>query len=133
WFANWAIYLPASPTEQSITEHCTVPYDVQVFGLMSHTHHLGTHFAIDKWVNGTSDHLYDSSDWAHPLYKQFSPLFSLGAGEGLEWTCTYLNSTTGLVTAGQNSTDEMCMTFAYVYPTATLDATPIQCNKPFAP
>ena len=75
------------------------------------------------------EHIYDSTDWAHPLFMDFPTPFHLAAGDGLEWTCTYMNTTGGTVTAGQNSTDEMCMTFAYAYPTDSLSAPPHQCNN----
>ncbi|NUP08347.1 MAG: hypothetical protein HOW73_20040 [Polyangiaceae bacterium] len=129
WLANWSIFLPAAQ-ETTITEHCTVPYDVEVFGLMSHTHALGTHFSIEKWTDVESTHLYDSTDWAHPVYMELGPALSLSTGEGFEWSCTYTNTTDHNVMAGQNSTDEMCMMFAYAYPKDSLSADPIQCNKP---
>lgn len=130
WMANWNIVLqPAQETE--ITEHCTIPYDAEVFGLMSHTHSLGTHFSIEKWSGGDTEHLYDSEDWAHPIYMQFGSPLSIASGEGFQWTCTYQNTTKDPVTAGQDSTDEMCMMFAYTYPKNSLSADPVQCNKPF--
>ncbi len=132
WMANWAIFLPAGQ-ETSSTEFCTVPYDAQIFGLQSHTHSLGVHFSIEKWTPSGTTHVYDSTDWAHPPYLELTPRLALAAGEGLEWTCTWNNTTGNLVTAGQNSTDEMCITFALAYPTTTLSAAPIQCNKPFSP
>ena len=127
WFANWGFFLPPNQ-ESSATTHCTVPYDVEVFGLMSHTHKLGSHFSIEKWASGNTEHLYDSEDWAHPLYAQYEPTVSLAAGEGLQWTCTWNNTTPGLIGPGKNSTDEMCMTFAYAYPKVGLSGDPIQCN-----
>jgi hypothetical protein len=132
WMGFWFINLP-NGQETSNTTHCTIPYNAQVFGLMSHTHSLGTHFSIEKWTPppGGTTHLYDSTDWAHPPYLEFGPPLPLAAGEGLQWTCTWFNDTGHTVTAGQNSTDEMCITFAAAYPTDTLDADPIQCNNFF--
>jgi hypothetical protein len=127
WFANWAFFIQPNQ-ETSFTKHCTVPYGVEVFGLMSHTHGLGTHFSIETWKDGVTDHLYDSTDWKHPIYQQHNPPFSLAAGEGLEWTCTWTNPTPNIVGPGKNSTDEMCMTFAYAYPTEGMAGDPIQCN-----
>jgi hypothetical protein len=87
------------------------------------------HFSIEKWTSGGTEHIYDSSDWAHPLFMEFGQPFPVAAGEGLQWTCSYDNTTGAVVTAGQNSTDEMCMTFAYAYPTGSLSAAPYQCNN----
>lgn len=132
WMANWIFYIPAGE-EFSATQHCTVPYDVEVFALSSHTHSLGTHFAIEKWSPTGSTHLYDSSDWLHPVRLGLSPTLSLAKGEGLEWTCTWFNSTKNNVGPGQNSTDEMCITFAVAYPKSGLEAAPIQCNRGLTP
>jgi hypothetical protein len=127
WFADWNFAIPPNQ-ETSETSHCTVPYDVEVFGLMSHTHALGAHFSIAKWSGGATEHLYDSEDWAHPVYQAHDPPFALSAGEGLSWTCTWNNTTDQTVFPGKNSTDEMCMTFAYAYPREGLSGAPIQCN-----
>jgi hypothetical protein len=128
WFANWGIYIPPND-EVSSTSHCTVPYDVEVFGLMSHTHKLGSHFSIEKWTSSGSEHLYDSTDWAHPPYQEFDPTLSLAVGEGLEWTCTWTNTTSSTVGPGKNSTDEMCIAFAAAYPKVGLSGQPIMCNN----
>jgi len=127
WFANWGFYV-APNQESSATKHCTVPYAVNVFGLMSHTHQLGSHFSIEKWSNGDTEHLYDNEDWAHPLYQKHDPHLPIASGEGFEWTCTWNNPTGSPVLPGKESTDEMCMTFAYAYPQEGLAGDPIQCN-----
>lgn len=127
WFANWFFSIPPNQ-ETSVTKRCDVPYDVEVFGLMSHTHQLGSHFSIEKATDQGMEHLYDSTDWAHPIYQQHTPPLSLAAGEGLSWTCTWNNTTASTVFPGKSSTDEMCMTFAYAYPKTGLSGTPIQCN-----
>jgi hypothetical protein len=127
WFANWGFAIP--PNQETVeTSHCTVPYDVNVFGLMSHTHALGANFSIERWSTEGTEHLYESEDWAHPVYLELDPHLTLAAGEGLEWTCTWNNTTGELVLPGKDSTDEMCMTFAYAYPTQGLSGDPIQCN-----
>jgi hypothetical protein len=126
WFANWQFIV--MPGGSDTTTHCTVPYDVEVFGLSSHSHERGQHFSIEKWSNGRTEHLYDSNDWAHPPYLELEPTVSLAAGEGLEWTCSWQNSG-GIVLPGRESTNEMCITFAAAYPKSSLSGDPIQCNQ----
>jgi hypothetical protein len=111
-----------------VTAHCTVPYDVEVFGLMSHTHALGSHFSIETWSEAKTEHVYDSTDWEHPPYNEYAPTIPLAAGEGFEWTCTWKNPGAKPVFPGKNSTDEMCMMFAAAYPKDGLGGDPIQCN-----
>jgi hypothetical protein len=128
WFGNWGFYLPPGQ-ETSDTLHCTVPYDVAVFGVMSHFHSLGTHFSVSQWTSTGSTLFYEDDDWAHPKYQEFPSPIALQAGEGLEWTCTWFNSTKSLVVPGKTSKDEMCITFAAYYPTSSKSGSPIQCNK----
>jgi hypothetical protein len=132
WMGNWGFFLPAGQTTMS-TQSCAMPYNLEVFGLMSHTHALGTHFSIETITGGNTTHQYDSTDWAHPPYQNYTPLIDIAAGDSFQWTCTWNNTTTHNVMPGKNSTDEMCIAFAYAYPKDTLDATPIECNQPFMP
>ena len=58
-----------------------------------------------------------------------APTLALAQGEGLEWTCTWTNTTSSAVGPGKDSTDEMCITFAAAYPKDTLSGDPIMCNQ----
>lgn len=129
WFANWGFALPPGQ-ETSDTASCSVPYDVEIFGLMSHFHELGEHFTIEAVRDGEAELVYEDDDWAHPKYEGFSPPLSLAEGDRLRWTCTWNNDREPLkmVFPNKGSQDEMCMVFAAAYPKATLSAEPIQCN-----
>ncbi|MCA9513766.1 MAG: hypothetical protein KC635_02380 [Myxococcales bacterium] len=127
WLANWGFLLPPGQ-EVSSTKACAVPYDVEVFGLMSHFHALGTNFTIAKVTADGTTEVYQDDDWEHPKYEEFTPPFTLLAGEKLQWTCTWDNTTDHLVLPNKNSTDEMCITFAAAYPKTQKSGTPIQCN-----
>lgn len=129
WMGYWAIYLPAHQ-RISASGNCRFPYGMTIFGLNSHTHGLGVDFRIK---NHQGVEVYDSQDWAHPLYKTFDPGFTVPGGGTMQWTCTWNNTNARAVTAGRNSTDEMCIAFAYGYPTDGLSAPPFQCNVPFNP
>lgn len=127
WFANWGFMLPPG-RETSDTTRCEVPYDVEIFGLMSHFHELGTHFTIDAIQRDTETQVYESEDWSHPVYERYAPALSLAAGDALQWTCTWNNTRDKLVMPNKGSKDEMCMVFAAAYPKTGLSAEPIQCN-----
>jgi len=130
WFANWGFILPPGQ-ETSSTRFCEVPYDVEVFGLMSHFHELGTNFIIEAVTAEGTTQVYEDDDWAHPKYGEYWPPISLRAGEGLRWTCTWFNHRSHVVLPNRDSTDEMCITFAAVYPKSSLSGPPIQCNVVF--
>ncbi|HRE91902.1 MAG TPA: hypothetical protein PK095_22475 [Myxococcota bacterium] len=130
WFANWGFLLPPGEVTES-TKRCSVPYDVEIFGLMSHFHELGTHFEVRAVTAGGTTLVYEDDDWAHPKYEAFDPPLTLRAGESLEWTCTWNNTRTDWVRPDKGSKDEMCMVFAAAYPRDGLAADPIQCNVVF--
>lgn len=129
WFATWAFALLPG-LEASKTDSCKVPYDVEVFGLMSHFHELGTLFTVEHVpAGGEAVHVYEDDDWAHPEYREYQPPLSLAAGDALRWTCNWFNYKDKFVGPGPLSTDEMCILFAAAYPKNTLSGDPIQCNK----
>lgn len=130
WFANWGFILPPD-TETTDTTQCTIPYDVEIFGLMSHFHELGTHFSIDTVRGGQTTEVYEDDDYAHPKYAVFDPPMALDAGDQIQWTCTWFNWRTDTVLPQKTSKDEMCMVFAAGYPRAGLSAEPAQCNVVF--
>lgn len=127
WLANWGFFLPPF-SEVSDTALCKMPYDVEIIGVMSHFHELGTHFTVDAWTPEKTTQIYEDDDWAHPKFEEYFPPVSLQKGHGLQWTCTWNNTKSKLVMPGKNSTDEMCITFALGYPKNTLSDKPIQCN-----
>jgi hypothetical protein len=51
----------------------------------------------------------------------FNPPIAPAAGQGLRYTCTYNNTTTGIVTFGENADQEMCFLWAYYYPDQGFD------------
>lgn len=128
WFANWGFALPPHK-ETSDTTRCSVPYAVEVFGLMSHFHELGTNFVVEAIQAGETSVVYEDDDWAHPKYQPFDPPLSLAAGDALRWTCTWNNTRDSWTMPNKGSKDEMCMVFAAAYPRDALSADPIQCNK----
>jgi hypothetical protein len=128
WMGNWYFYLPPRQRTSS-TARCVFPYDVEVFGLWSHFHSLGVNFTMDKWTPQGRTRIYESQDWAHPVYLPKAPPLLIRAGEGIEWTCTWNNTRDRAVGPGRESTDEMCIAFGAGYPSKSLSEKPIQCNK----
>jgi hypothetical protein len=127
WLANWGFFLPPG-AETSDEATCAMPYDVEIFGVMSHFHELGTLFEIRATQDGETTKIYEDDDWAHPKYEAFTPPLSLSAGDELSWTCTWFNSRDEIVVPAKSSKDEMCMVFAAAYPKVGLSAEPFQCN-----
>lgn len=127
WMANWSFFLPKGQ-ETSSTKSCAVPYDVDVFSLMSHFHELGTHFTIETVIDGEATLVYEDDDWAHPKVEVFDPPMKLKQGDRIRWTCTWFNWRDVGVGPNKDSTDEMCMVFAAAFPSNSKSEEPWQCN-----
>jgi hypothetical protein len=127
WFGNWSFFLQSGTS--SSTTMCAVDYPIEIFGLASHTHSLGVNFEISTMTAQGTQSVYESTDWRHPLYQTYAPTLVLEAGDALQWTCTWNNTSGGLVLPGKNSTDEMCIAFAYFYARDSLEGAPLNCNE----
>ncbi len=88
----------------------------KVLMLTSHNHKLGEKFVI-KIVGGArnGEIVYESTDWEHPLIKNFPQALEFKAGEGLMSEITYNNTTNKTVRFGLTSEDEMGIIFGYYY------------------
>jgi hypothetical protein len=84
--------------------------------LTSHTHKLGEKFII-KIKGGKRDGevVYETTDWEHPLIKNFEKPLELLKNEGLTSEITYFNSTNKMVNFGLTSDDEMGIIFGYFF------------------
>ena len=110
-----SIYVP--PGEETVTTaRCHVPFDAEIFLLMSHMHRFGQRF--DAWLVDPSTEpetrtlVYSNEDWHVPEYTMLDPegFLSVEAGDVVEFSCTYDNPTGFAVTRGPSAqTDEMCI------------------------
>ncbi len=97
----------------AISGHCTLPTDVQIFGVLAHMHSMGIGF---KASLSTGESLYN-----HPFsgetqaFDSFAPL-TWKQGTAFNVECDYYNSSDNKITYGELSTNEMCFGFAYYYP-----------------
>ena len=102
------IEIPAggSHTEWS---RCVMNEDVQVQFLASHTHSLGTMFTIAPFDGvSTGEVFYTNDDWHDPKIQQYTTPIVVPAGQGFEYSCTWMNDTGADVHYGLLATDEMC-------------------------
>jgi Copper type II ascorbate-dependent monooxygenase, C-terminal domain len=113
--ANQSISI--KPNERkTISKSWTFPTANNIVMLTSHTHKLGEKFLI-KIKGGARDGevVYETTDWEHPLVKNFEKPLQLLKGEGLTSEVTYFNNTNKTVKFGLTSEDEMNIIFGYYY------------------
>ncbi len=112
---NNSLDLPAVK-QTTLTKTFTFQKKTNVLMLTSHNHKLGTKFVI-KIAGGARDGevIYESTDWAHPLIKNFDVPLTFEKGQGITSVITYNNVTTKNVKFGLTSDDEMGIIFGYYY------------------
>lgn len=106
------------PAGQRVTlrKSWTAPEAYNIVMLTSHNHQLGERFVISiKGGPRNGQPIYESTDWQHPVIKNFSPVLRLEKGEGLTSEITYYNPGSTAVRAGFTSQDEMGIIFGYYY------------------
>jgi hypothetical protein len=99
-----------------------IPAGAKIFAMTTHTHQWGTQFRVQKSTSradpGTG--LYDYPDWSwdEPPVARFDPPLTFAPGEGVRFTCEYLNRSGGQVGFGESAEEEMCFLWLYYYPSA---------------
>ncbi len=112
---NTNLDIPANK-ETTLSKTFSFTKKTNILMLTSHFHKLGKKFVI-KIKGGTRDGqvVYESTDWEHPVIKNFDTPLVLQNGEGLTSEITYNNTTSKNVKFGLTSEDEMGIIFWYYY------------------
>ena len=114
---TFQIFLQNNQNPQTVRGGCTAQAPYQLFAVWPHQHQLGTHHKVELNRGGTRTVLHDAPyQFAEQEYYLQTPEVSVAAGDRIEVTCTYVNTTGGTVTFGESSNDEMCFTGLYRYP-----------------
>jgi len=111
-----AIDLPPDSQPHTAQGGCTIDRDMHVVALFPHMHQLGIQQKLVLSSAGTVTTLFDAPftfgeqrnvPIADTLFR---------AGDRVDVTCTYINTTSQRVHYGNSSTEEMCFTGIYAYP-----------------
>ncbi|MDX2089198.1 MAG: hypothetical protein SFX73_15185 [Kofleriaceae bacterium] len=91
-----------------------------IFAITGHTHHHGTdvQVRVGPSKNGPMTSVYAPQpfSWSEPETTVHNPPFSVPAGGGMEFECTWTNTSGSRVEFGESANDEMCFFWAYYYP-----------------
>jgi hypothetical protein len=102
-----------------VTATCLAPYDLDVVTMSSHAHQDLMTFE-QRFFDGTQTQpavLYTSSVWDTPLVQQLTTPLHLKAGQGITFTCHYMNQTGAQIGFGLTADSEMCAAMNdYAYP-----------------
>jgi hypothetical protein len=114
------VFVPAHsmPTQYA---DCTFPNQITLMAMTGHYHFRGRVFTSQKLdVNGApGQEIYHHEGYDDPLFLTYegpnAPTFA--PGEGLRWTCTWVNNTDDDFAFGAfTDTNEHCNVFAFYYP-----------------
>jgi hypothetical protein len=92
--------------------------DVNLLLMTGHYHSRGKNFVVGHW-DGTklTDTLYTNSTWSEPPVLEFSPAYTLRAGDSLAFITTFENRTDQTVTFGGHvENQEHANLFMFYYP-----------------
>jgi hypothetical protein len=113
-----AFFVPANSSDYTQTGYCTMPTDGKIFALWPHMHQVGKHMKISHKGTTVLDTPYDFNE------QKMYPVepFDVQAGDRIDVTCTWNNTTGTAKTFGDKSTDEMCFGGIYRYPASGQNA-----------
>ena len=90
------------------------------FAVTGHEHHYGTGVEVNVGPGsaGPLTPVYDPTNflWSEPPTQDQTPAFSIPQGGGFDFTCTWDNTSSGVVKFGESANDEMCFFWAYYWP-----------------
>jgi len=90
------------------------------FAITGHEHQFGTNVTVStaKDADDPGTPVYDVPGWlwSEPKTVTPDPPFSLPAGGGFKFSCSWRNTSDKARTFGESAEDEMCFFWAYYYP-----------------
>lgn len=110
-------------SEYTETQNCNVASPGNLFALTSHAHERMRAVDISLRLGDVLTPVYHNTDWAEPLIEYLDPPIFLDAGDGMQFSCTWVNDDDRTIEYGDLASDEMCIIFGYYYP-ATGDSNP---------
>jgi hypothetical protein len=109
---TFTINVPSDNMPHDAIGGCTVPNDWHVFTLWPHMHQTAVHQTLTLDGQTLLDTDYQFVEQRN--YPLAPTVFT--AGQQVQVTCTYVNTTGTTKTFGESSTDEMCFTGMYKWP-----------------
>jgi hypothetical protein len=108
------------PGPDTVTGQCTINNNYSVFALWPHMHKLANHQKIEL-LRGAAQPvvLHDMAyQFAEQKYWLQTPEIQLQPQDKIRVTCSYNNTTGGVIGFGDSSDEEMCFGGMYRYPAA---------------
>ena len=119
-FAGTAQFVIPPQSEATASGRCTFRQDATLTELWPHMHTHGRHIRVTHHrgtgADATADVLHDGAYYFGDQRQVALPPTLVRAGDTIEVTCTWHNTTDAPVTFGDSTTDEMCFAGVVRYP-----------------
>ena len=113
-------------SQQSVAAACTLAPGTRVLASMPHMHQIGSAYDQVLVHGATRTPIISLTNWQFQSQYFYSLPVTIAAGDRIETTCTYNNTTSNTVRSGTSTTDEMCFGFTYVTPPPAAE----YCSEP---
>jgi len=114
FYGPFGFQIPAAG-EYSVTHPSMFGEARTVFAIFPHMHRIGSHFTAEVVHGGATTKLWDDDFQFESQEFAAIPPVTVEAGDVLNTTCTWTNTTGQTVTYGDSSNDEMCFTILMSY------------------
>jgi hypothetical protein len=112
--------VPPTNAPYTVKKSFTLPQDVNILSSSSHMHRRATGFTSGA---STGETLFETTEWAEPPPKEYSPPLQLKAGTTLDWSCTYVNDTARPLIFGESAAkNAMCIGVSIFYPVSDVSS-----------
>jgi hypothetical protein len=120
---SMAIHLPANTNSIKISSPtCTLQKQYNVFAVQPHMHQLGTSINFQRGAGGGAmQNAYTRDPWVFGAQPIDQIQMTLNAGDLVNASCLYNNTTPNDVTYGESTKDEMCFFVLFYTPFDRLD------------
>lgn len=126
-FAGTTDFALPPTSDATATGTCLFQQDATLLGLWPHMHQHGRHMRVEHHAAEGTTTLHDAPFTFYHQENSPLPPTLVRAGEHIEVTCHWTNSSSKTVTYGESSMDEMCFAGLYRYPASS---TGLYCDMP---
>lgn len=109
---NYIYFETTAMAASEVDAHGSFLVDVNLVGMTSHQHELGTSFSYS--IDG--EEVYRNDTWAEPEYVQFPAGTTLAAGQPIDFHCEWNNPLAEDRYFGLQADDEMCTAIVEYHP-----------------
>jgi hypothetical protein len=116
-------------SERTIGSACTLAAGTRVLASMPHMHGFGSAYEQVLVRGAQRTPIIALSNWRFESQYFYELPVTVQAGDRIETSCTFNNTTSEVVRNGSSTSDEMCFGFTYVTPPPAAE----YCNEPITP